>query len=156
MNRVIMFNYLLASSYYFPNDCWAQLLMEIINSLYSKSLLPLALFASYSTSKRAEHWHIRSLFYLCISVWDNVYDSNSVYHTTEIASVVEFETIMIYPKILNMNSTSIYIDNIFFKSWLYFKVFNLMSLVLSLFVSKLVMNIFLAAICNNARLLISK
>lgn len=48
-----------------------------------------------------------------------------------------------------MNSISICVDNIFFKSWLYLKVPNMMSLILSFFVSKLVTNILLVAIYNS-------
>lgn len=44
-----------------------------------------------------------------------------------------------------MNSISICVGNIFFKSWLYLKVSNMMSLILSFFVSKLVMNIFVSS-----------
>lgn len=43
---------------------------------------------------------------LCISVQGNVYTHNSIYHTIAIASAVSFETIIIYPKILNMHSIS--------------------------------------------------
>lgn len=85
---------------------------------------------------------------LCVSLSKAMYTSNSIYHIIEIASVVSFETITIYPKILNIHSSSIGVNKCLtdlFKSWIYLNGFDMTSFILSLFVSKLVMHILLVA-----------